>query len=685
MNRNVKRYFEPLLLFVFLFPLIVHAQIPANDDFVQTELNALFVVNEERNQTTGFFNIGYMTNLPDTITWIFPLPPGAIDIETLSPLLIPTLEQKTRPILGTPGTYVCDLQVTNLEYWALIPRREYIASNQNIIDVNLSFEDLLEQLPQSPDQQQLDSLQDYAELGWTFTTVSFSPPANRLAGEMQLDFPHIYTSPTISFTFPGTEPVLPTALHAPVILAQFDDSRYENAYTVTAFIAAEKPYVPQDQELVKLSFDDLRGTNMIENMQAATSSGYTGEFSLYYRRLANAANADHIVRYNIESITNPQEIVEQIAEDGPSAVQIIADKSYLTRLRTIVTDERNIALMSRFEPDENYDYILYDTTRLIDPAIYWGCTTEETEDSALEARLPSSRTYIDVLNAHVAHPADWQLSVLEDGVRYAFAQQTVNNSDIYFLEMGQGEFPILVLERLEFRYEIGELDYQILPEHTWEWFTRYTSNFGPVPMRNAVSIYFPTGVSNLRSVTVLGEDYPPITGYRAVLMAPLEDWIDNGSLYDDMLGYLRTYPYFTSPELRHTLVLGELGNAFAIGYPQGWHTRQDQNLGRLIAPENRKNSAYVRIYDVERPDFNLTSLTATYDLSVDGFDEMEPQAFQDVGGRSGYVMYIDSGEYDIPLIEFSAPVEIFDSYASLLLHMAEVVIHFDGQIATETS
>ena len=667
--------------FCGITPLSTQAQIPENTDFVQTELNALFIVDEEQNQTTAFYNIGYMTASPDSITWIFPLPPGSISVEPLSSLMIPTLEQETRPIIGTPDPYrTCNLVVTDgVFHGALIPRREYVPSEDKSFNKVVS----LDELTQIATEYQLAALEQYIKLDWSFAIASFSTSDEGLAIAQDNDqfySPTIFISPTISFTYQGTEPVLPLAFHASDTSAEFDELSRENAYAVTAFIAANKPYIPQDEALVDLRFDDLRQMRMIDNIQYPTSSPleYPGEFRLYYLRLEESANGVEAPQYNLESITNPQDVFANISNDDQAQwLQIITDKHYLSRLRTIISTDRSISAISRFQPDDTRNYFVYDTTKLIDPALFWGCTTEETEDFELESRLPSGRTYIDTLHSHVAHPVDWQLSVLEDSVRYAFAPQPVDRFDIQELELGRGEYPMLILERLEQRYEQDEQGYHVLPDRTWDWFMRSTTRFTQVPIRNAISVYFPTGISNLVYDPRLSEDsYSSITGYRAVLMAPPVDWLENQSTYDDMLRYLRTYSYFTSPELRHTLMLGELGDAVALGYPDEWHTRQDESLGRLIAPNEIDNPSYIRSYVPARPNHSVAYLRQTYAIQDEDWADGQVRAFEDVNNRSGYVMYADFGGSGIHVIEFSTPTTDYENHASQLQRMAESAIRF---------
>jgi hypothetical protein len=136
-----------------------------------------------------------------------------------------------------------------------------------------------------------------------------------------------------------------------------------------------------------------------------------------------------------------------------------------------------------------------------------------------------------------------------------------------------------------------------------------------------------------------------------------------------MIEYAASYQYYLSPELRHTLFVGELYSLIGIGYPEGWIETLDSEDNRLMLPEGAtyENSPAVRVYRASPDEIEL--IPTWYDLDEDYDFSLNPITPFEANGRQGYIVFAGYGN-SITLIEVSAPSAVFDEYGALLESIA---------------
>lgn len=658
-----------IILFLFLPHSYAAAQ--NSNSFVQTELNAIFVVDADRNTTTAMVGFSYVEPVASEIQWVIPLPPGAVMTGLANPLFLVYAGHLTEPLIEPPLAFplACSLSIQNTFGDGYLPTPQYFPPDDaGVESLNLA-DDVINFLSASDQQltaNQQAALNDYEAQGYTFAGIHLTPESTQPSLDAMWANANIHLSNMVTIEYPGTEPVFPLAFYANDVASHLANYDYDRTMTVTAYVFADIPYAPANLPtfVPDLSRIDPLPSEIEYTMQL--TYGNSVFFNMldpdYYQLMRNAIESNGGEAFVGEYIGEAQ----AWSREGRTALESTAIDRYneiidghpvVSRWRTFIAEGQSASdLILAPAPDlPSFKMALQD---YVDPAWFFGCTTRKLYDADVEERLPAGRTNIEPLHLALAHPDDWVLTELEDDTEtvYVLSPVTVTYEMLTTMREERTGPPMLVVQGIE--QDVSQV----------EVFEQVQAGRLPVvdePSACAAKAYF---LPSPHAVTQ-GDISPsaPLNSNLVTLLSTLEDCAANESMYQDMLDYAESFQYFLSPELRHTLFVGELNRIFAVGYPDGWVESVIGDETRLIAPEG---AAYEDAPAVLIPNWRAaddeTDWLERYGLTALPEGILTPF---EADGRRGFV--VRTYGFFAPVVEFSAPTDHFETYADLLRLIAD--------------
>lgn len=678
-----------ILLVVSLLIAAIPGQAQSAPEFVQAGLDAIFVVDHAAGTTTALYSIRYTGN-PAEVRWVFPIPADATKVALQTWSMALTLEVATEPSIEPPP-YPCRLSTRYTIGEGVIPGPMDYGPGGAEVPVRLDSADaVLSWLAAGsvpPDDQQRAALESYAQQGFTFVGIQFAPQTGEPEPDDFWVSTNVQHSPTLLVEYPGNAVRLPLQFRAGRAASHLASDDLDGLMPVTAYIFARTPYTPQNYQPLTIDLTRIEsGFNLLASTLHLTYDPLiiSGSLDPAYDHLVLEANqqangqgmvVEYVGQPHLDSPPPP------IQDDPAFAAwrQSLADRGLvLTRARTFISPEQNLPDPT-FLPAPGAPNFKMDLSTAVDPAWFWGCTSRKLIDPALEARLPAGRTRIDPLHLYVAHPEGWVLSDLENDL-YVLAPQPVTYAMLSDMENNRGGPPMFAFKKFSLPYVLLPDGMVAVPDPAFTWFTKTSNRPDSSPARNAYALYWPT-ISALLSVDLDGWESARVKGVQMVIMSTYADWVTNGSLYDDMLLYASTYQYFTSPDLRHTLFMGDLTDLLEIGYPDGWIETLNADRQRLILPGGTSNPAespYILVRSGPFEDDQAAAQWLKDNYGLDGRGEFgTPQPFA-ANGRRGYVVATQNTR-DAPYIEVSAPTAVYDQYADLLATIAHAITYKGAQ------
>ncbi len=611
--------------------------------FVQTHLDALFWIDADAQMTTAAYGIGFMSDDLTPREWVFALPPAA-EVVGLAPGTLPDLISAYSYMDFFPPDYYpyCNLSPT----WTGFSGYGWYTLDVREIPSAAGPTALSETAAAAIFPAQRDRIAAYAQAGWSFVALTLQPQPAPEGSDLISSY--VQRSPLIIVRYPGTTALLPLALHAENLRA-LDDEFISVAGSLRSRVAifAEGQY--GSANLTSLDFTDARSSvHMLRDAMRLTSS----PVEVPSAGLNLLINALHHANGFVRTWVSAAPVIER---DDYAATLFPAAAAYydtptaptLTRFDAVLTPP--IADIS-FTPDgpAPASRFIYPTPREINPLTYWGCTTRTLHDPELEARLPAARTRIDELGITLAHPAEWQVSTVADST--VIAPQTVGMAELRAIESGSLAFPALVISPQMRAYSRSEYGISDLRDDLWIGIT--------TDQHDAPSFidwrFFPERIPLAALNAYNGDPTQPFEGVQIGLFVPAAASESDLALYRDMIDYAQRMQFITADDLRHTLYLGRDGHTAAVGYPDGWVERIDEEAV-LLLPEGAapENAPTIRI---------ISGVEVSADVAGGTLINYE------VEGRRGFRVATGAGDWTIA--EFTAPTALYDQYADLLLHLA---------------
>lgn len=666
-----------LLLFLVLMIMPLTAQ--DDNTFQQTQFDALFQIGAER--TTAMYSFNYIQPQEiESFRWLFPIPPDATRVELGAAHTAPLLDWYTEPIIEPPQES-CKLNPILMLGDGREPWVEYLAPD----DAQITRFD-------SPDAafawlgtdaiQDTDTLREYD----AFVGVTITPQTEFEIGDINNGmFMRVNVSPLVMVEYPGTDVFLPMNAHAPNIATRLDNYAQSEVMPVTAYIFDEVAYAPSNYESVSVDLTQLSApwNNINGIMRDFDGTGIFFNrldphyYALLREAISEANGLGFITEFRQDAPFNFRTDLRNNFPDATDLLNTIAgEDTVLTRLRTFI-DTTTTLPAPMFDTMPSFDPLQIDLSQTADPARFFGCTTRTLYDPDLEATLPEGRTYIDTLNAHVAHPADWSLYTL-DQQTYAFAPEAVTLDTLRALERGEDAPPMLVLRPFEQVFEpVTDARYIMrLPDLTGQPFTmRATANVRVTGARNALTLYYPAPESD----SFIENELETAYGMHVAVVSTHADFAENQAFYVDLLDYIATRQFWLSPMLRHTLFMYGRTDLVTIGYPEDWIETLDADRRRVIVPiamqDDFADAPYVR--EVVPPDRDSASawIRDRYGLAMD--TDLRTLTPFEANGRTGYIQL--TANTNQAIIEISAPDALYDTYAPILTEIAETMRVYYGE------
>lgn len=441
------------------------------------------------------------------------------------------------------------------------------------------------------------------------------------------------------------------------------------------YLLADTPWLPEDSPLVSVDTSETRSSlNQIASMvgERIGWGDTTLPREIYQRAiestLEHAEASAFIVHHASTTETTLPRLpaTDDLAAANDWLAPLLEQRRVLTRLYT----RDPIDGQMRLAPAPDYPPTTTDVSQRVDMVLYHGCATETLYDPALESRLPANRVYVEALRVYLPLPEGWTLLEYPNsqapGERgYIATPAALTGQEAYWLTLGYREVTSPVLSLEPFRVP-------------------YMGDFEPAPAISASPLNWDDRSFAARAVGVNGvvwywassDSYPAgmnsdierenavsyANGVKISMIAPLEDYAASVELYDAILRYFTRYQFYTHPDLRHTLFLGDLGGHIEVGYPEGWRTINHPELGRLLLPTDAENPAaapYVRITPLES-----------------GGERFDPQAAPEpfeTETRRGFMRYGADRLHGTFRVEFSSPTSSFEDNERLLRLMSEAM------------
>lgn len=506
----------------------------------------------------------------------------------------------------------------------------------------------------------LPAIEHYVRLGMVFLAMKLSQDAE--VGDIQ----------PVVMTYKAEKASIPLILTS---VAAVQDM------PVLVWIFGDTQYVPENYAHPRVNFSQFRAPSEITNYFSFPDPG--GDYLVARNRI----QADFDGKAFITEFAAPTSSFQLLQTQGAGAGSPVEDPmlldlmtrfKYLTRLRAQLSPEQ-MTLDPAFvaAPGGQPVPLDVDLSAYVDPLHYWGCSTRELlrEDTALLDR------FIQIGAVRVGHPANWQLSTFtlknplfnsgEIVVIHVFAPEPVTEATLRAYIAGEPTPPMLV----EFT----------MREENFSWSSRVTL------LKLLAQDDYRGNQNQVWSDRIRYELFTPIEDGENTyfnLLITQTDYAQNPALYDAMLGYTMTYPFYAHPELLHTVFLTTTSDTFYpgygiyIGYPDGWVEHlTDDNLIK-IQPDDATDEAAPTIEIFELPDVIgrrdeewvsaeewIPALAAVYGLDAATEQRLQQAAADDNctkkypivtferDGKQGYL-----GIAGMYIAEASAPTEIFATY-----------------------
>jgi hypothetical protein len=478
---------------------------------------------------------------------------------------------------------------------------------------------------------------------------------------------------------------------------------------IKIWIFADEQYVPTNYAHPTPDFSRFRAASRVANIgfwhshNNATSYGLSDELERQ-----QALNGDHVFLTRFAGPSGTLLVDERYFWDVPTRelirenaflMDLITRFPYLTYLWTSLSPEQ-MTLDPIFEADSSAQDVSYviDLTAVVDPLTYWGCSSAWALSDEQWANLPAKSTHFADFHLDVVHPPDWGLSVFEyeseskTSTIHVYSPEAVDRSTLDAFFAGEDTPPMFLFARGIFpKYDMG---------YWWDRQEAFRAFFD-LPFDNLPfdETRVPAYIRSDHEPEINPRKHNTLPGVLVGMLASEEDWETDGSLYELMLAYARSYQFYRAPELRHTLFLDGHGSSLytenvQVPYPEDWEVffSKQRPSDIMIKPQDfigEKFIPYVRLIplrEVVAPiiyletssvlDSALDWLWETYHLPDEEREAEWRHAIQCEGEalpfssehpvKSGWVK-LTSGF----VIEYSAPAEYLERYGETLQLMAE--------------
>jgi len=462
------------------------------------------------------------------------------------------------------------------------------------------------------------------------------------------------------------------------------------------WIFADQIYLPTNYLVRQIDYSHIRGVPQIYYHYGTVASDYAVvEEGL--RRIQHAYNGRAVVPL----YAGPSDTL--FVET--TLVDIWEDFPTLTRLRFSMSPDQ-MTVDPIFAPVPNAVPVELEVNlkSLIDPVDYWGCSTVQIQRPLAEHLLPN---YEFVGGAHVGYPAGWVLSEIEgrENPIYVFAPEPVTIDTLRAYFDGEPTPPMLTV--LNSPGQHGVRSIYVSDRDMWRAALVYEIDriieLDPVGYRTHRTLS-PDLVWDGVTRNTLYTDVLQSIGLQFSILTTEADQAVNGIVYEAMLNYAHSYPYYTGEALRHTLFLGsnighyyhpDLSWPIYFGFPETWRAIHDESLGTITRPADRlddRSAPQVRVRELTefapppvREGYGtaemIDAIAAAYGVSAEDTDLLQvslenspgctldlPVVAFDSGERRGYLVL-----KAVYLVEVSAAAAEFAALSDTLRAIADSV------------
>lgn len=676
-RHNLLKLFCLFIVLAWL-PTKIKAQQPS----VQSQ-NIIFAVDTQTQITTMAVSLN-ITTQDDVFYGVLALPTTPLHIEPVRYNTMRLVDAFTQPIIDDPYP-TCDLtspaEYGDGGYFSSTDQEPTQMTDDKVANgksglKELSSWGLPDTYTSNPD------LQYYLDNGWYILAMR----EHLLVDPTDFGFDNgaLPTAP-IAITFSGSQVKMPVPIGPGAQVSPVES---------LVWILADQQYRPQNSPAVTIDFSQIQGyMSLVADIGYPVNPGrFSSELPADYPRLRQQTLDEYGNSAFVVEMAQPIDPQTYIDKQVDAAVwsHLLAGKHYLTRLYALLpmptVETAPVFVPVTHQADVPYEV---DLSNWLDPFDYWRCSSRDQISPETEANLPPEHRYIPELKADIAYPTGWQMTVMKDRNiaeddqhpyevhnMWVFAPRLVSQADFDHLSGSKDQIPMLVLAQVSTTSCIYPPDKNDVLLHTlgvsalpetiqWESAVRYE------PILDAEHDYVQNGM-------------------LVALVAASDDWSHHQASYDAMLQYAAGYQFFTNPEFRHTLFLGDSTDIVQIPFPADW-TEYTQDGGHYIAPAGSTDldeKPYIRLRPVPYQtdgevlsgvigDYSLDAATTLNDLK----DMIPFSAY----GREGYVFFrrLSIGWVTAPegyIIEVSAPVSENRRNPDLLTHIRDGIIQADNPL-----
>lgn len=394
----------------------------------------------------------------------------------------------------------------------------------------------------------------------------------------------------IVMTYKANHPMIPIRLTAVAAVKDMP---------IITWIFGDTQYIPKNYAHPTVDFSGFTGPNEVTNIGLGYSSRmFYSPMGQYNSELKHIQEQYKGLAY-ITEYAQPSAKLLAGSYDGDTSVQgdpllpdLIKKYPYVTRLRAQMSPEQ-MTVDPTFVPASGRadvsNIITLGKQVGVDPILYSGCSSRSALSKNLASKVPKTHTHFVDWQFDVAHPDGWVLSQLNvnDQIVRVFAPVAVDGDTLNAFFAGDDTVPMFIFTEMhewagggavgateQKTNNIAKL-LKVLKQTPDNFVMPGSEQHTPVDMR-----YQPT----------LG--YSQTSTFQGVLFGILtrtSDWRANGTLYDAMLNYAKSYQYYTRPDFRYTLFLNPPDFSqpmiLQIPFPEGWAEQTNTGGDVLIMPD----------------------------------------------------------------------------------------------------
>lgn len=360
-------------------------------------------------------------------------------------------------------------------------------------------------------------LSDYQEQGIPVLVLPMSTGSSSYAGDL----------PVLTFTFANDN----NRLHIPTrLISQSTQPDVE----IRLWVFGDARYTPVTYADAPIDFTQLRSPNR-------TVSPIRENQGPYYQH-TNYTN----LREETLLTAGSSAVITEYAGNNLEEAGALSQYDHVTRLFAFVGNPEADLILERNE-SANTVPLFIDASEYVDPLYFYGCTTERAYDEILteehRSNLPTGRTRINGLS--VAIPPEWVLSEGEIDVlnrSYTIrilAPEPIAVESVIVIDEG--------FQSNSFTVNNATMPMMVIAP------TQVLDFYSPrLNMAMSTTRWFPHGWGNAFSFGITD---------------PTDTADTNQAMYEAMLAYITSLPYYQSDEFLHTLFLND---GFSLPYDETW-------------------------------------------------------------------------------------------------------------------